>query len=529
MTQESEKTRDDLLALIRQLQGRVIELEHQKERVLAGDMEMSRLIVERSPVILFRRRAGENPTLEYVSENIRRFGYEPQPFLAGEIEFIDIVHPEDRKRLVREAERYHEEGLDAYTMVYRCVTRDGDIRWIEDSTTAVLDGNGTKTHYQGILYDITERYRAEEKVRQSEEKYRRIVETAAEGYYMADTSFAIVDVNRAFCQMTGYDREELLGAQLSKFAEEKFMQYLRMNREKLLSQEQRNLQGVMVARDGREIPVLLHGNNLRDNSGETIGYVAFITDMTEHKRALELAAGVQRSLLPTETPQIKGMDIAGRNISCDEVGGDYFDFIPGAAPKSPPLRIIVGDIAGHGVDAALLMATARAFFRMRVAQPGSLSDIAAEMNQHLGDDMFGSNSFMTMFLLSIFPDEGRIEWVRAGHDAALLYDPRRDCFEELKGEGVALGVLDDLVLPLHRYEGLAKDQVVAIATDGMWEARNLGGEMFGKERLKACIRTRARGSAQEILDGVYAELSNFTVGCRSEDDLTLVILKIGER
>lgn len=528
MTPDSEKTRDELLVLVQQLRDKVADLEQQREKALAGDLEMSRLIVERSPVILFRRRAGEKPTLEYVSENIRRFGYDPESFLAGKIEFIDIVHPDDRERLVREAESYHEENLDEYTMVYRCVTRDGDTRWIEDSTTAVLDASGAKTHYQGILYDITERYLAEKKVRQSEEKYRRIVETAAEGYYMVDTSFRIVDVNRAFCQMTGYTREDLLGADMAKFAEEKFMQYMRMNREKLLSQDQRELEGVMVAKDGSKIPVLLHGNNLHENGGETIGYVAFITNMTGPKRALALAAEVQKSLLPGETPRLKGVDIAGRNISCDEVGGDYYDFITKGTPGSPPLRIIVSDIAGHGVDAALFMATARAFFRMRVSQPGSLSSIAAEMNQHLGNDMFGSGNFMTMFLLSVFPDIGRIEWVRAGHDAALLYDPLQDEFKALKGGGVALGVVDNPVLPQHQYDGVKQGQIIAIGTDGMWEARNLEGEMFGKERLKACIRKHAGGSAQEILDGVYEELSRFTVGCRSEDDLTLVILKFVE-
>jgi len=300
---------------------------------------------------------------------------------------------------------------------------------------------------------------------------------------------------------------------------------LRFNRERLLAQEYREFEGTGITKDGCEIPVLIHGNNVRDDHGEIIGYMAFITDMTVHKKALALAAEVQKSLMPNETPRIPGLDIAGRNICCDEVGGDYYDYIWQRNSIDTPLRVVVGDISGHGVDSSLLMTTARAFFRMRASQPGTISEIVSAMNKHLARDILDSGRFMTMFFLSIDPGRRCMQWVRAGHDPALLYDPSLDTFEELKGEGVALGVMDEVTYKEHCRENLQNGQILAIGTDGIWEALNLQGEMFGKERFKTCLRKHSSCNATEILNKVYQELADYSVGRRRDDDVTLVVIK----
>ena len=268
------------------------------------------------------------------------------------------------------------------------------------------------------------------------------------------------------------------------------------------------------------------GNTLRDDEGKIIGNMAFITDMTEHKKALVLAGEVQKSMLPHEKPRINGLDIAGRNVSCDEIGGDYYDFLWQRESTRGPLSVVVGDIAGHGVDSALLMTTARAFLRMRASQPGTLSEIISAMNSHLALDVLETGKFMTLFFLSIDPDKKRITWVRAGHDPAILYDPIRDEFEELKGKGIALGVVDDVSYAENSRDELANGQVLAIGTDGIWEAFNRNGEMFGKKRLRDIIRRYHQEKASTILNAVYDELNIFTLGQKSEDDITLVIIKI---
>ena len=489
-------------------------------------LRMAEVIVDRSPVILFRRIAGDQPRLEYISENIRQIGYTAEQFLSGEITFKDISHPDDVERVGEEIRRYAESDVEEYTQVYRCLTKSGDVRWVEDQTSVVRDAAGVKTHNQGILVDITERKLAEDALRKSEEKFRRIVETAAEGFILMDEDLVIVDVNEAYCKMLGYARQELIGKTPLDLATDEFRQYMLSNKDSILAKEYREFEGSSVAKDGRHIPILVHGNTLRDDQNQVIGNMAFITDMTEHKKALALAGEVQKSLLPQNRPRVQGLDIAGRNVSCEEIGGDYFDFLWRHDSKKGPFSVVVGDISGHGVDSALLMTTARAFLRMRASQPGTNSEIITAMNRHLTRDVLETGRFMTLFYLTIDPEQKRLGWVRAGHDPAIVYDPVRNEFEELKGSGIALGVNDQFDYEENQKSGLANGQIIAVGTDGIWEAINRESEMFGKERLRNVIRSNAGAGAGEILNAVYDELNHFTRGQKSEDDITLVIIKV---
>jgi sigma-B regulation protein RsbU (phosphoserine phosphatase) len=488
-------------------------------------LRMAEVIVDRSPVILFRRTAGDEARLEYVSENISQMGYKAEDFLSGKIHFREIVHPDDMERIGKEIMGYAEADVEEYTQYYRCLTKSGAVRWVEDQTSVVRDAAGVKTHNQGILVDITERKLAEDALRKSEEKFRRIVETAGEGFILMNEDLVILDVNAAYCKMLGFSREELIGKTPLDLATDNFRQYMLSNRDSILTREYREFEGSSVARDGRIIPILVHGSTLRDDQGNVIGNMAFITDMTEHKKALLLAGEVQKSLLPQDKPRVKGLDIAGRNVSCDEIGGDYFDFIWRRDSRKGPFSVVVGDISGHGVDSALLMTTARAFLRMRASQPGTIAEIVTAMNRHLTRDVLESGRFMTLFYLTIDPAKKRLEWVRAGHDPALVYNPEQDEFYELKGSGVALGVNDDFDYEQYQRSGLAKGQIIAVGTDGIWEAINKEGEMFGKARLKKVIRENARASAIDILNAVYTDLNSFISGQKSADDITLVIIK----
>jgi len=489
-------------------------------------LRMAEVIIDKSPAILFRRKADDKSTLVYVSDNIRQMGYTAEEFLSGRITFRDIVHPDDMLPLGEEIKDYAEKDVEEYTQVYRLLTKDGDVRWVEDQTSVERDAAGNKTYNQGILVDITERRLAEEKVRKSEEKFRRIVETAGEGFLLMDENLRIVDVNDAYCKLLGYSREEIIGKTPLDLATEEFKQFMMTNSESILAKEYRKLEGTYIAKNGRQVPILIHGSTLRDDKGNVIGNMAFVTDMTEHKKALALAGEVQKSLLPQEKPVVPGLDIAGRNVSCDEIGGDYFDFLWRRDTKKGPFSVVVGDISGHGVDSALLMTTARAFLRMRASQPGTISEIITAMNHHLTQDVLESGRFMTLFYLTIDPDNDRIDWVRAGHDPALVYDPERDEFQELKGSGVALGVKEDFTYQENNMGGLTNGQIIAIGTDGIWEAVNSQGEMFGKERFRSIIRKNARAESSDILNAVYNELNQFTRGQKSEDDITLVIVKV---
>jgi sigma-B regulation protein RsbU (phosphoserine phosphatase) len=224
---------------------------------------------------------------------------------------------------------------------------------------------------------------------------------------------------------------------------------------------------------------------------------------------------------------VEGLDIAGRSDPCQEVGGDYFDFLYGPEYPAGTLRVVVGDISGHGVDAALLMTTARAFIRMRATQPAEPAQIVALTNRDLTLDMGDSGSFMTLFYMEIDPRGRTARWVRAGHEPALLYCPVRDRFEDLGGNGAPLGVDPDFEFTEQALPALHRGTILALGTDGIWEARDPEGRFFGKERFRDVIRRQAAGRAQGILAAVFDELGRFCRGMPSHDDVTLVVIKIG--
>ncbi len=507
---------------------REVEAECAEKNKTVEALQLAELIIDNSPAILFRRLAAEDPKLRkmvYVSPNISRFGYTAEDFINGRIMFRDIVYREDSDRTLNEIQTYVSRSIEEYTQIYRIITRQGDLRWIEDRTSVVEDAETGVRYHQGIVIDIHRRKEAEEKVRKSEEKYRRIVETAGEGFLLMDETLKIVDLNNAYCRMVDYSRNELIGKSLFDMVTEDYRQFFSAKREDLLNQGYYEFEGEIIARAGRSVPVLIHANALRDDTRVIIGNMAFITDMTEHKKALTLAGEVQKSLLPQQAPQVQGLDVSGKNASCDEIGGDYFDFLWSADDPGGPLTVVVGDITGHGVDAALLMTTARAFLRMRASRPGTITDIVTAMNQHLTKDVYESGRFMTLFYLTINEDRSRIEWVRAGHEPAWIYDPDQDSFEELKGPGLALGIDQEYVYRSNRKTGLKKGQVIMVGTDGIWEGRNKAGEMFGKRRLQEIIRRNAASSAETILTAVFRDQARFSQGTRTEDDITLVIIK----
>jgi len=373
-----------------------------------------------------------------------------------------------------------------------------------------------------------QRLRAENDIRKREEKYRRIVETAREGFILLDKNYKITDVNQMYCNLTGFRREEIIGKTPLDFSPDNHKDFLMTNRKDLFSGKFEDFESIIASKDGRLIPVLVHSNILRDDQSEIIGKMAFVTDMTEHKKSLALAGEIQKSLLPQKNPKIPGLDVAGKNITCDEIGGDYFDFLLDLECQDNHFDVVVGDVTGHGVDAALLMTSARAFLRMRASQCGGVSQIVTEMNRHLTLDILHTGRFMTMFYMSIDVENNNLSWVRAGHDPALIYDPNADQFEELKGTGLALGVDKNYIFEENLKTGLTRGQIIAIGTDGIWETFNEKGEMFGKRRFREIIRRNAHMGSNDILDAIYSEIDIFSKGLKKSDDITLVIIKIEE-
>ena len=244
--------------------------------------------------------------------------------------------------------------------------------------------------------------------------------------------------------------------------------------------------------------------------------------------ALEVAEEVQQNLLPKEIPAINGLDIAAKSIYCNKTGGDFYDFLNATQDPDSTFTVVVGDVSGHGIAAGLLMTTARALIRSRAAQPGTLSEIITEVNRNLTIDVHETGRFTTLFYLMIDPANHFLKWVRAGHDAALLYDPDSRDFEELYGSGLAMGLDEAYLYQENQRTDLRKGQIIFLGTDGIWETFDSTHTPFGKESLKGIIRENAAAGANEILNHILHALDQFRQGQEPEDDVTLVVIKIVE-
>ena len=274
--------------------------------------------------------------------------------------------------------------------------------------------------------------------------------------------------------------------------------------------------------------------NVTVNSNDELGALADnFNQMTEGlkdryrlRQSLDLAKEVQQNLLPKKDPQFPGLDIAGKSIYCDETGGDYFDFFANTGPDANPYCVVIADVSEHGIPSALLMASTRAFLRQRSALSGSIAEVVSDVNRQLTRDVEDTGRFITLFYLQIDMNKRSLNWVRAGHEPAMLFDPATDRFEELTGEGIALGIDDSWQYVDKKRTALTAGQIILLSTDGIWEARNSQDKMFGKQAIYSIIRQYSHTGAAKIQDAILTELKQFQDGVEPADDITLVIIKI---
>jgi sigma-B regulation protein RsbU (phosphoserine phosphatase) len=265
----------------------------------------------------------------------------------------------------------------------------------------------------------------------------------------------------------------------------------------------------------------------RDEFGLIAGHTNTMIEGLRHRieliTALQLAEEVQRTLLPASPPRVPGLDVAGTSLYCNETGGDYYDYI--LLPHGR-LGIVVADVSGHGIDAALFMASARAFLLSGVQDFKSPSLLARDVNRYVTRDSAPTGRFMSLFFLEIDPAAKTLRWVRAGHEPAVIYSPASASFRELGGDGIALGVVEDAAYRDYLQQGWESGAVLVIGTDGITETRNGSGELLGSERVREVIRANASRSAAEIQTAVIEAVQAFRGDAPQEDDVTLVVVKL---
>lgn len=248
-------------------------------------------------------------------------------------------------------------------------------------------------------------------------------------------------------------------------------------------------------------------------------------DRMRMRESLSLAMEVQRNLLPSSVPAVSGLDIAGHSTYRDETGGDYYDFLELTDYDQDTVVVATGDVMGHGVAAAMIMATARGILRSRCAVPGSLADFLAHLNNMLVPDT-GGHRFMTMLLMTVSAARHELRWASAGHGPPIVYDANANRFPEIDGGGIPLGILEEEVYEEYVQPGVSSGQIILAATDGLWETKNEDGGFYGMNRVRALLRSHARRTAAEISDVIRDEPARFRGPAGPDDDLTFVIVKV---
>ena len=249
------------------------------------------------------------------------------------------------------------------------------------------------------------------------------------------------------------------------------------------------------------------------------------TQMQKVRTSLAQASKIQQTLMPKFNPCVEGYDITGKSIWCDETSGDYYDFISPEEWGQEKIGIVVADVIGHGISAALLMTTVRASLRERILNPGAGVSIVSDVNKRLARDIEELNLFITMFYSEIDLNKKCFRWVHAGHEPALVYDSAKDSFGTLAGDGLPLGVMEDWDYresEIQTHSG----QIILIGTDGIKEACNSQNEYFGSDRLMAVIRDHSSKPAKVILQEVFDALDKFRFPAERKDDETLVAIKV---
>jgi sigma-B regulation protein RsbU (phosphoserine phosphatase) len=245
----------------------------------------------------------------------------------------------------------------------------------------------------------------------------------------------------------------------------------------------------------------------------------------EMKNSLRLAKEVQKNLLPDRPPEFPGIELAGHSTPADETGGDYFDFFDLRPFGDERLAIAVGDVVGHGVAAALLMATARANLRARARPLGDLQPLFEGLNRLLAEDV-RQGQFMTMLFLVYDPARRTARWINAGHHPPFHLEKVRGTVSERSSRNVPLGILPEWDFEPSEEIEFGPGDVLLLGTDGVWEAVNPQGEQFGSRRVARILQENAGRSAEEILAALLGELEIFRDGVPFHDDVTVVVLRV---
>ncbi len=430
-------------------------------------------------------------------------------------------YPTDRLPLLR---AIRGEDVDRERM-YVCPPDVAEGRWISVNASALRDGTGAIRGGVAMFRDITELVASERAVR----RLSTAVEETDDPVFMTDRDGEFTYVNPAFERVTGYSRDDVSGKtpRILKSGEHEVAFYEQLWDTILAG---RVFRGSTVNR--KKSGELFYAEQtitpIKDESGQTVCFVALVKDMTERRLAeaqeaeLKLAAIVQKKLYPESSPMLVNCDISGAVFPATELCGDYFDYV---TMRDGGSGIVLGDVSGHGLGPALTMAETRAYLRSLTRELEGLGPILTKINDLLVEDL-PESSFVALIMVRLDPVGRSLSYCNAGHTSGYLLTGAGDVKFVLKSTGMPLGLFAGHHYPCSEIIALDPGDLLVLITDGVTESGAGCEELFGDERVLEVVREHQDEAAQAIIQHIHTAAREFAGGEIQHDDMTLVVCKL---
>jgi len=454
-------------------------------------------------------------------------GYSAEEMMGRPL--FDFLFESDIEQKRREMKRRRRGVSEQLETRYR--KKDGTALWARVATSPIIGSGGDFEGALAMVSDITEQKYAEAEACRSRETITllsRALEQTADTVVITDGQGIIQYVNPAFEVTTGYSRLEALG-QTPRILKSGMhgREFYTELWEQILGGEP--FRGTLANRrkSGEVYWTEQTITPIRDNTGTTTHFVSVHKDVTEFRRKqeqelqLRLAREVQQRFYAGATISVAGFDIASSAYPAEETGGDYLDMF-----SMPDGRICIGigDVSGHGLGSALVMALTRAYVRSFARVESDLARILTNVNHMLIADLENSR-FVTLLLVCLDGRNGLLSFASAGHIPGFLMNCSGELDSILESSGPPLGLFEDLHLVTATIP-LRQKQLMILLTDGVTEMAASEDVQFGTEGVLNYVRRHRQDSARDLAEGIYQAARSFAGGLPQRDDATEIVVRV---
>ncbi len=409
--------------------------------------------------------------------------------------------------------------------------KDGGDVYTESTGAPVFDDDGRLVKWRGVDHDVTRRKKFEDALRVR----NRAIEAVPIGIAVWDAQAPGVPnvyVNPALSRITGFAREELLGHSMHLLrGPQTDPAALEEISNAIAHRQSCRVTVKFYRKDGSPFWDELSISPVANEAGRITHFVSVHADISERRRIeesrheLEIAKQIQLSLLPNAPLRTPHMEIAGICVPAMHVGGDYFDYFENAGV----IDIVIADVSGHSVGAALIMTEVRSTLRAETRKATNAlsgpAELLHDLNELLHQDLTAADLFITMFYCRFLPQTRTLQYANAGHNPPLLLRASHSACAPLDAEGLVLGVKRDIDFHERSVE-LAPGDRLLFYTDGITETQNRQGDFFGVERLCNVFRRHRALSPEALIQAALADVRAFHGAAQASDDIAMVVADV---